>query len=51
MCDGIGGTLKKQLDEAIAFNSRLVIQRPEDIVAVIEKNDSSIRLSVHLILI
>ena len=39
------------MDEAIAFNCNLVIQRPEDIVATIEKNDSSIRLSVHIFLI
>ena len=45
-CDAIGGTLKNQMDDAVAFKPDFVIQEAKDIVDTIQKKGTSIRLSV-----
>ena len=46
VCDGIGGTLKNEMDQAIAFNPQIVVQEAKDIVDTIEEKGTSIRLMV-----
>ena len=45
-CDAIGGTIKNQMDDAVAFKPDFVIQEAKDIVDYIQEKGTSIRLSV-----
>ena len=45
-CDAIGGTIKNQMDDAVAFKPDFVIQEAKDIVDYIQEKGTTIRLSV-----